>query len=158
MHKNLPARRNRRGFTLMELLLVMAILLLLLGLVASRFIGTQKKANSNAAQAQIRLFKGALDNYALDMGSFPSTEQGLIALREKPADVENADKWGGPYLDGELPKDPWQRDFQYAYPPTKNKDDFPDIWSLGADGEEGSEDDIGNWPAEDSESTSEASK
>lgn len=152
MH-SLPDRRSRRGFTLMELLLVMAILLLLLGLVASRFLGTQKKANANAAQAQIKLFKAALDRYALEMGSYPSTEEGLLALREKPGDAANADKWDGPYLDVDVPKDPWQRDYQYAYPPTKNKDDFPDIWSLGADGEDGSEDDIGNWPAESGETT-----
>lgn len=149
--KTFTRRQNRRGFTLMELLLVMAILLLLLGLVASRFVGTQKKATANAAQAQIRLFKGALDQYALDMNGYPTTEQGLGALQEAPSDVENADKWSGPYLEGELPKDPWQRDFQYAYPPTKNTDDFPDVWSLGPDGEDGSEDDIGNWPAEASE-------
>lgn len=143
--------RDRHGFTLMELLLVMAILLILLGFVATRFVGTQKKANSNAALAQIRLFKTALDSYALDMNGFPNTEQGLVALREAPGDVENTDKWSGPYLEGEVPKDPWQHDFQYAYPPTHNKDDFPDIWSLGADGEDGTEDDIGNWPAETSE-------
>lgn len=147
-------RRERPGFTLMELLLVMAILVILLGLVAPRFMGTQKKANINAAKSQIGLFKPALDMYATDLNTYPTTEQGLTSLLEVPGDIENPKKWTGPYVDT-LPKDPWGHDYQYAYPPTNNKKDFPDIWSLGPDGEDGTEDDITNWVGESEESESE---
>ncbi|MBX7075275.1 MAG: type II secretion system major pseudopilin GspG [Pirellulales bacterium] len=143
--KNRPSQR--RGFTLMELLLVMAILVILLGLVAPRFMGTQKKANINAAKSQIGLFKSPLEMYVLDMQSYPTTEQGIISLTEAPGDLENPKQWKGPYLDSEIPKDPWQHDYQYAFPPTHNKE-FPDIWSFGPDGEDGTEDDIGNWKEE----------
>ncbi len=140
--------RPRRGFTLMELLLVMAILVILLGLVAPRFLGTQKKANIGAAKSQIGLFKAPLEMFALDNHSYPNTEQGLAALIEEPDEAESKKTWNGPYLDSSPPKDPWGHDYQYAYPPSKNKKDFPDIWSLGPDGEDGTEDDVVNWEAE----------
>lgn len=143
-------RAARAGFTLMELLLVMAILVILLGLVAPRFLGTQKKANINAAKAQVGLFKSPLEMYALDLNSYPTTEQGLASLVEAPADLEDPTKWKNAYIDSAIPKDPWGHDYQYESPPTRNKNSFPDIWSLGPDGEEGTEDDIGNW-AEDKE-------
>lgn len=146
--ERLKRYENRRGFTLMELLLVMAILVILLGLVAPRFLGTQKKANVNAAKSQIGLLKTPLESFALEMNSYPTTEQGLVALVEAPADLENPDQWKGPYLDSDMPTDPWGHAYQYEYPPTRNSRDFPDIWSLGPDGEDGTEDDIGNWPDE----------
>jgi general secretion pathway protein G len=146
--QNRIERKQRRGFTLMELLLVMAILVILLGLVAPRFMGAQKKANIDAAKIQVGNFKTPLENYALDMNRYPTTEQGLIALNEAPGDLENPKQWNGPYLDDDLPKDAWGHDYQYAYPPTRNKRDYPDIWSLGPDGEDGTEDDIGNWKEE----------
>lgn len=148
-------RAARAGFTLMELLLVMAILVILLGLVAPRFLGTQKKANINAAKVQVGLFKQPLESYALDFNNYPTTEQGLAALVEAPADLEDPSKWKTPYLDSSVPKDPWGHDYQYENPPTRNKNGFPDIWSLGPDGEEGTEDDIGNWE-EDKEAESKA--
>lgn len=137
--------RRRRGFTLMELMLVMAILVILLGLAVPRFMGTQKKANINAAKSQIGLFKGALEMYAADSQNYPTTEQGLAVLIEAPDDEAARKNWGGPYLDGDPPKDPWGHDYQYAYPPAKNEKDFPDIWSFGPDGEDGTEDDVVNW-------------
>jgi len=146
-------RSGRAAFTLMELLLVMAILVILLGLVAPRFLGTQKKANVNATKSQIGLFKSPLEMYALDMNRYPNTEEGLATLSAEPADLENPSQWKGPYLDSAVPKDPWGHEYQYEYPPTRNIDrDFPDIWSFGPDGEENTDDDIGNWP-EDDEST-----
>ena len=145
MKRNRTTRR-RRAFTLMELLLVMAILVILLGLVAPRFLGTQKKANVNAAKSQIGLFKSPLEMYALDMNGYPTTEQGLKALIEAPDDLESPNQWQGPYLDSDIPKDPWGHEYQYEYPPSRNERDFPDIWSLGPDGEDGTDDDIGNWP------------
>lgn len=147
MQKPKSLRTERAAFTLMELLLVMAILVILLGLVAPRFMGTQKKANINAAKSQIGLFKPALDMYATDLNTYPATEQGLVSLVEVPSDLENPKKWTGPYLD-KLPKDPWGNDYQYAYPPSNGKKDFPDIWSLGPDGEDGTDDDITNWDDE----------
>ncbi len=137
----------RRGFTLMELLLVMAILVILLGLVAPRFLNTQKKANIGAAKSQIGLFKSPLETFAMDLGGYPSTEQGLAALVEQAGEGEEDKRWNGPYLD-ELPKDPWGHDYQYEYPATRSKRDFPEIWSYGPDGEDGTEDDIVNWTTE----------
>ena len=148
-------REGRVGFTLMELLLVMAILVILLGLVAPRFINTSKEANISAARSQIGLFRGPLDMYALNMSSFPTTEQGLLALVEAPEDIEDDTRWKGAYVD-EIPQDPWGNDYQYEYPSDRMEEtkDFPAIWSLGPDGEDDTEDDIGNWPEE--ESTDEA--
>ena len=130
------------GFTLMELLIVMVILGLLAALVGPRFFGQEKKARQKAAKSQIALFEGALDTYRLDMGKYPTTEQGLRALREKPADAE---KWDGPYLRKEIPKDPWGNDYVYNSPGEHG--DF-DIISYGADGEIGGEEDnadVVNW-------------
>lgn len=147
--KRAPTRRStRQAFTLMELLLVMAILVILMTLVAPRFMGTQKKANINAAKTQIGLFKSPLEMFAMDMNTYPTTEQGLDALVNEPGDLENPAQWQGPYLDSQIPTDPWGRPYQYEYPPTRNTSDVPDIWSVGPDGEDGTEDDIGNWPDE----------
>lgn len=142
---------RRSGFTLMELLLVMAILVVLLTLAVPRFLGTRKKANIDLARSQVGLFKSPLEMYAMDLNTYPNTEQGLKALYECPEDLEKKEQWKGPYLDAEPPQDPWLHDYQYEYPPTKNKKDFPDIWSLGPDGEDGTEDDIVNWTEEDKE-------
>ncbi len=144
-------RRTRGAFTLMEMLLVLAIIVILLGLVGPRILGSQQKADISAAKAQIGLFKTTLQRYALDMKTFPSTEDGLLVLIEEPSDQDLAAKWDGSYLEGfEIPKDPWGNDYQYEFPPTHGDDerDFPDIWSLGPDGEDGTEDDIVNWRTE----------
>jgi general secretion pathway protein G len=87
------------------------------------------RARRVGARAQIRSFKGALVNYKLDTGTYPTTKQGLIALVEKPSGVT---QWNGPYLEKGLPKDPWGRDYIYKYPGKRG--DEPDIISLGADG------------------------
>lgn len=150
MRRRTKRSRRRHAFTLMELLLVMAILVILLSLVATRFTGTQKKSNINAAKAQIGLLKQPLDMFALDMNTFPTTEQGLEALTEAPADLEDETKWQGPYTDAKIGTDPWGNEYQYRYPPENNKEqDFPEIWSLGPDGEDNTEDDISNWDRDD---------
>jgi general secretion pathway protein G len=148
-------RRRREGFTLMELLIVLGILVMLIALAAPRLLGTRKKANIKTAQSQIGLLRGALEHYALDMNDFPASEEGLRALDEPPAEADAdsgseagggaADGWGGPYLNKELGKDPWGNDYQYAYPPERGSRDFPDIWSWGPDGEDNTEDDICSW-------------
>jgi len=141
-------RNGRRGFTLMEMLVVLAILAMLLALVVPSVLGTQKKADISTAQSQIKLLRGCLQSYFLDLKEYPSTEQGFKAMLEKPDDLSDAKsaRWAGPYADGEeLPKDPWGNDFQYEYPPKNGTSDYPDIWSKGPDGEDGTDDDIVSW-------------
>jgi general secretion pathway protein G len=136
-----PAK-NKRGFTLIELLIVMIILGLLAALVAPRMFGKVGTSKQKAAQSQIALFETALGTYRLDVGRFPTTEQGLNALRMKPEGIDN---WDGPYLPKEIPSDPWGNPYEYRYPGEHG--DF-DIISFGADGQPGGEDedtDIVNW-------------
>jgi len=144
----------RHGFTLVEMLIVLAILVGLAALVVPRLLGTQKKADVNNTKAQIGMLRGCLQNYHLDMKRFPSTEEGLAALVAPTSGAEEglegtttvASNWGGPYTEtGELPRDPWGNEYHYEFPPTHGKGDFPDIWSFGPDGEDGTEDDITNW-------------
>ncbi len=148
MNQRKPNRKKQRGFTLMELLVVLAILVLLIAIVTPRIIGTQEKADEKATQIQIGSFKGALERYALEMKGFPKSEQGLKALVSRPSDDEGkaGQKWDGPYLnDDVLPSDPWGNKYQYEYPPVNGKGKFPDIWSYGPDGEDGTDDDIVSW-------------
>ena len=142
-------RRTRRsGFTLTEMLIVLAILVMLMALVVPRFLGARKKADLQATQAQVGLFRGALESYALDTKDFPTTEQGLQALLAAPGDGEEGSVvgWDGPYVNKDtIGLDPWNHDYQYAYPPERGKTDLPDIWSFGPDGEDNTEDDICSW-------------
>lgn len=138
-------RVRRRGFTLIELLLVMVILAVLAALVLPRFAGKGEQARIESAKTQINsLFSTALSTYEIDNGKYPSTTQGLEALRTKPTGTPEPKGWKGPYLDREVPKDPWGNEYVYRYPGTRNKDGY-DLVSGGPDGREGSEDDIGNW-------------
>ena len=144
-------RALRRGFTLMEMLIVLAILVMLVALVVPRFLGAQKKADRQATKVQVEAFRGALERYALDTRTYPATEQGLQALLSPPADSADSEEsgvsgWEGPYLNkNEIPKDPWGHEFQFVYPPERGSADFPDIWSYGPDGEDNTEDDICTW-------------
>jgi len=149
---------RRRGFTLMEVLVVLAILVMLVGMVVPRILGTQKKAAVSAAKTQLGMLKACLERYALDCKTFPSTEQGLQSLLEKPADMDESVAWDGPYINSaELPKDPWGRDYGYEYPPTRGSGDRPDIWSRGPDGEDDTEDDIVSWSKTEGETGSSSS-
>jgi general secretion pathway protein G len=147
----MTGRVQRGGFTLTELLIVLAILVALLALVLPRLLGSKKKADRNTAKAQIELFRGALERYALDNNGFPTTEQGLQALLAPPSDTEDLEEtstegWDGPYVNKDaIEKDPWGQDYQYAYPPDRGRSDFPDIWSYGPDKEDNTEDDICSW-------------
>jgi general secretion pathway protein G len=130
------------GFSLMELLVVIIILGLLLGLVAPKFFGKVEKAQTKTAKAQIELLGSALDSFRLDNGRYPTTEEGLSVLREKPSELEN---WDGPYLPKPVPKDPWDRPYVYKCP--GDHGDY-DLYSFGRDGAEGGEDadqDIVSW-------------
>jgi general secretion pathway protein G len=138
-----PSRR-RGGFTLMEVLLVLAILVILASLVTFTFTNVLSDSDRKAARAQIGALETPLSAYFLDMKEFPSTSQGLAALRAAPSDARRVNKWNGPYLQKDLPADPWDSPYQYQYPGKRNADSY-DVWSLGPDGQDGTEDDIGNW-------------
>ena len=140
-------RRNRRsrGFTLVELLLVIIIIATLAAIVVPRFTGRSEEARVAATKSQIKLFDVALELYAHDnLGKFPLGEQGLQALVIKPTSPPEPKKWVGPYLKGDLPKDPWQTPYGYECP-GKHNPTYYDIWSFGPDGQEGGGDDIANW-------------
>ncbi len=125
---------KRRGFTLLELVVVIIVLGLLVALVAPQIFGRVGEARDVAAKTQMSLLGTALDNYRLDNGSYPSTAQGLAALRTKPA--SGVTNWRGPYLRKEVPMDPWGRPFVYASPGARNPNGF-DILTLGRDGKDG---------------------
>src|SRR5205809_102660 len=137
--------RNERGFTLVELLVVIIVLGLLVGLVGPRLFGHVGTSRQAAAKAQIELFGTALDAYRLDVGSYPSGVQGLQALVANP----NVPNWNGPYLKKkEVPLDPWDAPYKYACCPGQH-DDY-DLWSEGADkapGGEGENADVTSWQA-----------
>lgn len=141
-------RIRRQGFTLIEVLIVLAILVMLVGMVVPRFLGAQKRGEVRAAKTQIGMMQSALEHYASDVKGYPSTDQGLGALLSKPADMDESVTWEGPYLNGDaVPKDPWGQDYHYEYPPTHGTSDRPDIWSDGPNKTDdgGSEDDVVSW-------------
>ena len=125
------SRREEKGFTLIELLIVMVILGLLAALVGPRMFGKVGGSRQKAAKAQISLFETALDTYKLDTSIYPTTSQGLEALRTQPSGVE---RWDGPYLPKNIPLDPWGHRYEYRYPGEHG--DY-DIISYGADGTSG---------------------
>jgi len=122
-----------RGFTLVELLVVMAIIALLAALVAPKVFPKLGKGKTAAAKAQIEMLGQALDHYRLDIGQYPTTAQGLQALNTNPG----VEKWEGPYLKkSNIPLDPWNRPYNYACPGSHGEFD---IWSYGRDGVQGGE-------------------
>lgn len=136
------ARRWSRGFTLLELLVVMVIIGLLAGYVGPRFFSQIGKSEVKAARAQIDGLEKALDQYRLDLGRYPTTEQGLAALNERPA---NEARWAGPYLKKAVPSDPWGKPYQYKSPGEHGE---YDLFSFGKDGQPGGtgeNEDITNW-------------
>ena len=129
-----PRRRSRAsGFTLLELLVVIVIIGLLAGYVGPKYFGQIGKSEVKVARAQIDAFEKAIDAYRLDVGRYPSTEQGLAALVTRPA---NEPKWQGPYLRKDVPPDPWGKPYIYKMPGVRA--DY-DIISLGKDGQPGGE-------------------
>jgi general secretion pathway protein G len=140
-----PTRRLRAGFTLLEIIVVIAILGLLAGLAIANVDKLFGNAKLDIARQSITSMKVPLTTYRLDLGDYPATAEGLTALASAPS--TRADRWRGPYVaDGKLPLDPWNEPYQYRYPGQKNKDGY-DLWSKGPDRVDGTQDDIGNWAA-----------
>jgi general secretion pathway protein G len=133
----LRARARRSGFTLIELLVVIVILGLLAVIVGPEIVGRVGEARSTSARTQMELLGLALDNYKLDTGSYPTTEQGLAALRDRPA-RGSAVNWRGPYLKKAVPLDPWKRPYVYRSPGPRGADGY-ELVTLGRDGTSGGE-------------------
>jgi general secretion pathway protein G len=134
-------RRREPGFTLLELLVVVAIIGLLVGYVAPRYFGQIGKSEIATARAQIDALEKALDQYRLDTGRYPSTELGLAALVTRPA---NEPKWNGPYLKKAVPLDPWGKAYVYKQPGERGDYDLVSLGKDGAPGGTGENADITN--------------
>jgi general secretion pathway protein G len=143
--------KNQKGFTLIEIMVVVIILGLLAGLVLPRILGQEEKAKFEAAKVQIRSLESALDAFKLDNGFYPATDQGLDALIKKPETGRIPNKWreGGYLKPARIPKDPWGKDFVYFSPGSEGRE--YEIISYGADNEQGGEGnnaDIQSWKME----------
>jgi general secretion pathway protein G len=124
-------RKRDRGITLIELVVVMTIIALFATLVGGRLFRNVDRARQTQAKSQITTFESQLNLFRLDVGRYPTTDEGLQALRVKPADAEG---WDGPYLEKDVPLDPWNRPYIYRHPGQHG--DF-DLMAYGADGQEG---------------------
>ena len=131
-----PTKTRNSGFTLIEMMVVMVIIGLLMALVGPRFIRQEEKAKVKAARAQVELLGTALDTFRLDVGRYPNSQEGLAALRQRPF---GTDRWDGPYLKKDVPKDPWERPYYYRSPGENGRP--YDLYSLGADGTPGGDGD-----------------
>ncbi|HEY3763352.1 MAG TPA: type II secretion system major pseudopilin GspG [Verrucomicrobiae bacterium] len=135
---NVQRTQNRQAFTLVEIMLVVAIIGILAALVIPRIAGKSEEARETAAMADIKGgLKSAIDQYEVDNGRYPG---GLQDLLTQP---QNAKSWHGPYLD-QVPLDPWQNPYLYQFPGKHNPTGY-DLWSAGPDSKSGTDDDIGNW-------------
>lgn len=132
-----------KGFTLLELLVVVAIIGLLAGYVGPKYFGQLGKAEVKAARAQISALEKALDHYRLDTGHYPTTEQGLVVLIKKPAGESS--KWAGPYLQKDIPLDPWGKPYAYKSPGEHGEFDLLSYGRDGRPGGSGEDADITNW-------------
>jgi len=139
--------RRQRGFTFLEIMLVVLIIGILFSIVGPQLMRKSGKARVQATKAQMGNIETALSMYEMEVGNFPTTAQGLKALFERPSDVSE-DLWDGPYLKSKAGlKDAWKRALTYTCPGEHNKDSF-DLYSKGQDDKEGTEDDITNWEEE----------
>lgn len=132
---SLNTNRRRAGFTLMEMMVVLAIIGTLAMVVGPSVFKHVGDANMTTAKSQIEIFAVALDAYRLDTGRYPTTEEGLAALRVRPTGGEQPG-WRGPYLRKAVPLDPWHRAYVFQAPGTRNPDSY-DLYTLGRDGQPG---------------------
>jgi len=140
--------KNQKGFTLIEIMVVVIILGLLAGIVLPKILGREEEAKVSSAKVQIKAIESALDGFKLDNGFYPTTEQGLNALIKKPESGRVPEKWseGGYLKPARIPKDPWGKDYLYFSPGNEGRD--YEIISYGADTEQGGEGrnaDIESW-------------
>lgn len=127
---------RRRGFTLIEMIVVIVVIAVLAGMVGPMLFGNVSDARIQAARSQIEMFGLALDGYRLDNDSYPSTSQGLQALRVAPTGDPVPIRWRGPYLRKDVPLDPWGHEYVYRFPGESNAPSY-DLLSLGRDGRPG---------------------
>ncbi|MFA5148257.1 MAG: type II secretion system major pseudopilin GspG [Candidatus Omnitrophota bacterium] len=134
----------RRGFTLIEIMIVVIIIAALASMVVPRLTGRTEQARVSIAEADVSSnIATALKLYELDNGNYPTTEQGLNALLSKPSSSPVPNNWNGPYLE-KTPVDPWKNQYQYKCPGSHNASGY-DVWSNGKDGIEGTADDVNSW-------------
>lgn len=129
--------RLNAGFTLIEMLVVLVIIGLLAGLVGPKLFGKVDSSRVLTAQTQVKMLKGALESMRLDIGRFPTTEEGLALLNASPKDEKIRSRWRGPYLEDDVPLDPWGMPYQYSVPGSSAQP-FA-LYSFGADGKRGGE-------------------
>lgn len=150
MYRRNRIARARRGFTLLEILIVVGILALLAAFVVPNLMQRGQQAKEDIARSAVGrngAIADALNTYKLYAGKYPTTQEGLEALFKRPAGIDDkSPKWKGPYLDGtpDSLRDPWDNEYIYVSPGKFNADSY-DLSSKGADGDEGTEDDITNW-------------
>jgi general secretion pathway protein G len=140
--ENRQSKIRNRGFTLVELLVVMVIIGLLAALVAPRFVRQEEKAKVRAARAQVELLGTALDTFRLDIGRYPTSEEALDALMRRPGSLE---RWDGPYLKKEVPLDPWGKPYVYRSPGEHGPYDLLSYGADGVPGGEGDNRDVTSW-------------
>lgn len=146
----MQARHPRRvqGFTLLEMIVVLVLIGLIMGLVGPRLFSQADRAKVQTAETQVKMLRGALETMRLDLGRFPSEQEGLRLLTNAPAGGAES-RWQGPYIDDALPDDPWGAPYQYSPSPSANQP-FT-LYSFGADGQRGGEGydaDVGYLPAQ----------
>lgn len=135
--------RKQTGFTLLELLVVLGIIAMLAGLVGPQVMKHMGESKVKAAKVQIEDLAQTLDMYKLDVGSYPTSEQGLNALVESP---DGAQRWNGPYLrKSKIPLDPWQQEYKYTSPGEHGKFDLSSLGADGKEGGEGEDQDLNSW-------------
>lgn len=143
----LQVRQRVQGFTLLEMLVVLVIIGLIASLVGPRLFSRVDTSKVQVADTQARLLRGAIETFRLEVGRLPTTEEGLSVLYKAPSDERARARWRGPYLDENVPTDPWGNPYQYAIP---GRDGMPfAIYSMGADGKpggEGNDADVGFLP------------
>ncbi|MFA9440974.1 type II secretion system major pseudopilin GspG [Uliginosibacterium sp. sgz301328] len=148
---NRPQPRASRGFTLLEMLVVLVIIGMIVSLVGPKLFSKVDSSKVQTAETQVKLLRGAIETMRLDLGVYPSAEEGLAVLTIPPGDDKLARRWHGPYLEDALPNDPWGNPYQYVVP---GPDGRPfGIYSFGADGKAGGEGydaDVGMVPRSDS--------